>query len=175
MVTSKPDPGSPVPEIEFSGDVITGSEGSLDSKRFAIVVSKYHWQITGRLLNGAIGTLREYGVTDDRIQVIHVPGSWEIPLAAAMVATPQSSCDGIICLGCVVRGETSHDQHINTTVSNRLGQIGTDSGIPVAFGLLTCNTMDQARARAGGDEGNKGEECARAVIHMLRVQDAIES
>ena len=131
-------------------------------------MSTYHQNITSKLLEGARTTLLAEGADDNQITILHVPGSWEIPLAAARLISQQKA-DAIICLGCVIRGETTHDQHINTNVSNQLGKLTCDSQIPIAFGLLTCNTLEQAVARSGGDVGNKGVECATAVIQMIRL------
>lgn len=143
-----------------------GTTGSVSKKRFAIIVSKYHQSITGKLLDGATNTLTRNLVPAGSIEVNWVPGAWEIPTAAQRILESKQF-DGLICLGCVIRGETTHDQHINTTISNGLGRLSLDFGVPVGFGVLTCNTMEQAIARAGGDVGNKGVEAAEAVIHML--------
>ncbi len=134
--------------------------------RFAIVVAQWNRAVTDKLLAGAVDSLGEAGVPDDRIDVAWVPGSWEIPLAAQRFAS-SSRYSAVLCLGAVVRGETSHDQHINRGVSLSLMDIGLDSGVPVLMGVLTCETMEQALARAGGSHGNKGRECAEAALHMV--------
>ena len=103
-----------------------------------------------------------------------VPGAWEIPCAVQRVLDAGQS-DAVLTLGCVVRGETTHDQHINTSVSNSLGRLTLDYKVPVAFGVLTVNTMDQAIQRSGGDVGNKGVEVAEAAIHMLLLFKEIQS
>ena len=103
-----------------------------------------------------------------------MPGSWEIPLAAQRLLDT-GRWDAIVCLGCVIRGETTHDQHINTTISNALGMLSLEYSTPVAFGVLTCNTLEQALARSGGDVGNKGVEAAEAVLHMLSLFEEVES
>jgi len=143
-----------------------GTTGSVSENRFAIVVSKYHHSITRKLLDGAIQTLTRNLVPANQIKVLWVPGAWEIP-SAVQHALELRIFDAILTLGCVIRGETTHDQHINTTVSTGLGRLSADYKIPVAFGVLTCNSMDQAIERAGGDVGNKGVETAEAAIHML--------
>lgn len=143
-----------------------GASGSVASNRFAIVVSKYHVSITGKLLDGAVQTLTRNLVPADQIDVCWVPGAWEIP-GAVQMALDSNRFDAVLTLGCVIRGETTHDQHINTTVSNGLGQLSLEYKIPVAFGVLTCNSMDQAIQRSGGSVGNKGVETAEAAIHML--------
>lgn len=149
-----------------------GSTGSVANRKFAIITSQYNRDITQKLFQGAVQTLRTNQVPDENILAVWVPGAWEIPLAAQHVLKYQNP-DAVICLGCVIRGETTHDQHINTTVSHNLGRLGLEYGIPVGFGLLTCNTWDQAEQRAGGKVGNKGIESAEAVIQMLRLYDTI--
>ena len=149
-----------------------GNSGSLDERTFTIVVSRYHLSITQKLLDGAVSTLTRNGVSEARINVLWVPGAWEIPLAAKTALRHQAPA-AVICLGCVIRGETTHDQHINMTVSSELGRLGMENQVPIAFGILTCNTMDQAIQRAGGDVGNKGIEAAEAVIEMLRLFDGM--
>ncbi len=154
---------------EFQGD-----NGSLDGQIFSIVVSRYHQSITEKLLAGAVSTLKRNEVPEARINVLWVPGAWEIPLAAKMALRSQSPA-ALICLGCVIRGETTHDQYINMSVGSELGRLGMENEVPVAFGVLTCNTMDQAMQRAGGEVGNKGSEAAEAVIEMLRLRDQLNT
>ena len=152
----------------FTGRVYTGQKGSLEGKRFAVIVSEYNQAITGKLLAGAIEKLREHGVLDPQIDIHHVPGAWEIPLAAKFSL---ESVSAAICLGAVIRGDTTHDVHINTTVSAQLGKLMMDTTKPVAFGILTCNNLEQAIQRSGGSVGNKGHEAVDAVIEMLRWHD----
>ncbi|MAV33865.1 MAG: 6,7-dimethyl-8-ribityllumazine synthase [Planctomycetaceae bacterium] len=142
-------------------------EGALEGRdhRFAVVVSRYNESITTRLLEGAIETLVEAGVADASVHVAWVPGAWEIPLVADKLARTQDYA-GVICLGAVIRGETQHDQYINRQVSDSLGQIALSTGVPTGFGLLTCESLEQAIQRAGGAVGNKGVECAQAVLRM---------
>lgn len=142
------------------------------SGRFAIVVSRYNEMVTGRLLEGAVRTLTENGVADQSIHVAWVPGAWELPLAAQRFAQSNRYA-AVLCLGAVIRGETTHDQHINRAVSTSLAQISLDAGLPVLFGLLTCNSLEQALNRAGGAVGNKGEECAQAALEMVRLLDKL--
>ena len=145
---------------------LNGTSGSVSKNRFAIVVSKYHQSITQKLLEGAVQTLRRNLVPTSLIEVMWVPGAWEIP-GAVQRSLELGRFDAILTFGCVIRGETTHDQHINTTVSTGLGRLSLDYKTPVAFGVLTCNSMEQAIQRAGGDVGNKGVETAEAAIHML--------
>jgi 6,7-dimethyl-8-ribityllumazine synthase len=135
------------------------------SDRFAIVVAQWNRAVTGKLLDGAVAALTEAGVSDHSIDVAWVPGSWEIPLVAKQMAE-SGRYAAVLCLGAVVRGETTHDQHINRGVSMALMQIALASDLPVLLGVLTCETMEQALARAGGAHGNKGRECAEAALHM---------
>src|SRR5262245_38072511 len=110
--------------------------------RFGIVVAKWNDTITRKLLDGAVSTLREHGVADDSIEVAWVPGSFEIPLVAQRLAE-SGRYRAVICLGAVIRGETTHDQHINRAVSTAISQIALATNLPVLFGVLTCETMEQ--------------------------------
>ena len=136
--------------------------------RFAIVVARWNESITGKLLDGAVAALRDAGVADDAIDVAWVPGSFEIPLVAQRVAD-SGEYSAVICLGAVIRGETSHDLHINRAVSLAISQIALTANLPVLFGVLTCETMEQAIDRAGGKAGNKGAECAEAALEMIAL------
>lgn len=136
--------------------------------RFAIVVSRYNPTITGKLLSGAVETLTQHGVQDDRIDVAWVPGAWELPVIARRFARTGRHA-AVLCLGAVIRGETTHDQYINQQVSQSLGQISLETGVPVLFGVLTCQTLEQAIHRAGGNQGNKGVECAEAALEMVNL------
>lgn len=139
----------------------------------AIVVSTYNTSITEKLLVGAVETLRAAGVSAENIVVSRVPGAWELPLAAKWLAD-LSTVGAVITLGAVIRGETTHDQHINRAVSLALMELMQSSGKPIAFGLLTCNTLEQALHRAGGDVGNKGEEAASAALSMLALKQSLK-
>jgi len=143
------------------------AEGPIEATdRFAIVVAEWNRSITGKLLDGAIETFGSSGVAPERIDVAWVPGAWEIPVVAQRFA--QSGLyAGIITLGAVIRGETSHDEHINRGVSLALVEIALANDLPVLFGVLTCNSMEQAIHRAGGNVGNKGSECAEAALKMV--------
>ena len=145
-------------------------EGSLDAPqgRFAIAVSRYNESITGKLLAGALQTLTEHGVADDAIDVAWVPGAFEVPLIADRLAS-SGQYVAVLALGAVIRGETTHDQHINRAVSLGLMEAGLRSGVPVLFGILTCDSVEQAIHRAGGNVGNKGIECAEAALRMANL------
>lgn len=137
-------------------------------QRFAVVVSKYNESITGKLLAGAVATLTHHGAEDAAIDIAWVPGAWEIPLVARRFVD-SGGYAAVLCLGAVIRGETTHDQHINRQVSLSLGRIALDAGVPVLFGVLTCNSLEQAIQRAGGTVGNKGSECAEAALEMASL------
>ncbi len=135
-------------------------------EQIGIVVSTYNSNITNRLLEGAKETLAK---ADWSFEVTQVPGAWELPLAATWFAE-KSEVAGVVTLGAVIRGETTHDQHINRAVSNALMDLMVRTGKPIGFGLLTCNTLEQAIHRAGGNVGNKGVETAEAVLAMLAAK-----
>lgn len=149
-------------------------EGNLKAPngRLAIVVARYNESITNNLLAGALATLAENGVADDNVDVAWVPGAFEIPLVAARMADSGRYL-AAICLGAVIRGQTTHDQHINRAVSVALEQIGRQSGLPVLFGVLTCDTLEQAIHRSGGNVGNKGSECALAALEMIDLLEKL--
>ncbi len=139
---------------------------------FAIVVSDYNGQIGEALLEGCRQTLIERGASNDSIGIFHVPGAFELVAGAAWVARKLSP-DAIITLGCVIKGETSHDRYINQAVSTAIARMNAELDIPVIFGLLTVNNKAQALERAGGAHGNKGVECAVAAIQMLALKKEI--
>ncbi len=143
-----------------------GSPRADSRDAFAIVVARYNDTITRRLLDGACGTLQAAGVDERQIEVAWVPGAWELPLVAQALAS-SGRFAAVLCLGAVIRGETSHDQYINQQVSDSLGRLALEMGVPVLFGVLTCYTLEQALNRAGGTSGNKGEECADAALRMV--------
>jgi len=136
--------------------------------RFGIVAARWNETITRKLLDAAVAKLTEHGVPDGAIDVAWVPGSMEIPLVAQRLAASHNYA-AVICLGAVIRGETTHDQHINRAVSLAITQITLETNVPVLFGVLTCETMEQAIHRAGGNVGNKGAECAEAALHMAAL------
>lgn len=135
------------------------------SGRFAIVVSRYNESITSKLLEGALETFGSHGAGDEVIDVVHVPGAWELSVVAARLAR-RGDYVAVVCLGAVIRGETTHDQYINRSVSAALAQVSVETEVPVLFGLLTCETLEQAIHRSGGKAGNKGAECALAALEM---------
>jgi 6,7-dimethyl-8-ribityllumazine synthase len=136
--------------------------------RFAVVVSRWNSVITDRLLQGALDGLYRSGAARRDVQVIRVPGAWEIPLAARKAAT-SGHIDAVVTLGVLLRGETAHYEAIYNEVSRGIGQSQQETGIPHAFGVLTCETLEQALDRAGLKAGNKGFEAAMAAIEMVSI------
>ncbi|MCA9011607.1 MAG: 6,7-dimethyl-8-ribityllumazine synthase [Planctomycetaceae bacterium] len=135
---------------------------------FGIVVSRFNDLITKRLLEGAIDTVVRHGGDADRITIAWVPGSFEIPLAAAKLAR-SGRFSAVICLGAVIQGSTTHHEYINSQVASGIMSITRETGIPVTFGVITCESMEQALDRAGGKVGNKGHEATLAAIEMVNL------
>jgi 6,7-dimethyl-8-ribityllumazine synthase len=136
--------------------------------RFAIVVSKYNDFVTDRLQAGALAALAAAGVDSDQVTVVRVPGAFELPLAAQHAAE-SGRFDAIVCLGCLIRGETPHFEYISSAVAHGLTTAAAATGVPMAFGVLTTNSAEEALARAGDGSGNKGHEAAVAAIEMAEV------
>ncbi len=153
---------------------ITGLEGTLPRGKIAIVASRYNSGICDSLVKGSCETLTEAGYAREDISIFRVPGAWELATITQQVLDTQNFI-AVISLGCVIKGETSHDEHINRAVSLALMEMGVETGIPIAFGLLTCNTLEQAINRSGGTVGNKGHEAADAVLELLRLGVKIQS
>lgn len=145
-------------------------EGQLDARglRFALIVSRFNSFVTERLLAGALDALQRTGAAESDIEIVRVPGSWEMPAAAAALAG-QKRFDAIVCLGAVIRGETPHFDYIAAEAAKGLAQVSMDTGIPVAFGVLTTNTLEQAIDRAGAKGGNKGYEAAMTAVEMANL------
>ncbi len=145
-------------------------EGHLTAQglKLAIVVSRFNDFITGRLLEGATDAIVRSGGNADEITVVKVPGAFEMPLAAKGVATSKKY-DGVVCLGAVIRGSTPHFDHVAAQVSRGLQSVMIESGVPVAFGVITADNLEQAIERAGSKHGNKGQQAALTVIEMVNV------
>ena len=145
-------------------------EGALQAKgiRFGIVVSRFNDFINKRLLDGALDALARHGAEEGMITVARVPGSFEIPLMAKKLAA-SGKYDAIICLGAVIRGATPHFEYISAEVTKGIAQVALESGMPVSFGILTTDTIEQAIERAGTKSGNKGWDAALAAIEMANV------
>jgi len=151
-----------------------GLEGKLDArgKTFALVVSRFNSFITERLLDGALRALRQCGAKADDINIAHVPGAFEIPAAARQLAQTRSY-DAIVCIGCLLRGDTLHYEVIANEVTRGVGQSAQETGVPHAFGVLTCDTLEQAIDRAGLKAGNKGYEAGLAAVEMASLRQAL--
>jgi len=145
-------------------------EGHLSAAglRFAVVVSRFNSFITDRLLAGAMDALQRAGADPDQIDIIKVPGSWEVPLAAAEAAH-QHRYDAVVCLSAVIRGETPHFDYVAAEAAKGIAHVSAETGVPVAFGVLTTNTLEQAIDRAGAKGGNKGFDAAMTAIEMANL------
>jgi 6,7-dimethyl-8-ribityllumazine synthase len=150
-------------------------EGKLEAKglQFAIIVSRFNDFICDRLLGGALDALLRSGAKESDIQVIKVPGSWEIPLIAKKLAE-QKKCDAIICLGAVIRGSTPHFEYVSAEVSKGIATVALEQSVPITFGVLTTDSLEQAIERAGSKAGNKGFEAARAAIEMANLMTQLD-
>ncbi len=145
-------------------------QGELQAKglKFAIIVSRFNDFITGKLLDGAVDALVRHGAKDEDIDVIKVPGAFEIPLAAKKVAE-KGSYHAMICLGTIIRGATPHFDYVAAEVSKGIASVSLDTGVPIAFGVLTTDSIEQAVERAGTKSGNKGFDAAVTAIEMAQV------
>ncbi|ASV74301.1 6,7-dimethyl-8-ribityllumazine synthase [Thermogutta terrifontis] len=169
----------------FPGIRVFEGTCELPPGRFAVVVSRFNETITNGLLQGALETLTSAGVSNEAIDVFWVPGAFEIPTVAQWLASSRKYL-AVICLGAVIKGETSHDQHINRAVSLQIAEIGVKTGVPVLFGVITCDTLEQAMARSAGSDvirskdrsgravSNKGAEAAQAALEMVRLMEQME-
>ena len=173
--------------LELPGDIVVtvhgkpeepvpGIDGELNAKgkRFALVVARFNAFITERLLQGALDALRRTGARNEDLTIMRVPGSFEIPSAARTLAET-GKYDAIICIGCLLRGETAHYDVIVNEVARGIGQSAQETGVPHSLGVLTCNTLEQAIDRAGLKMGNKGFEAALAAVEMASLKKAVSS
>jgi len=149
-------------------DQATAPLGDASGLRTALVVSRFNPEVTGRLRDGAVRALVEAGASDSGIEVFEVPGAFELPQAARAVAET-GRFEAVICLGCVIRGETPHFEYISSAVAHGITAAAGDTGVPIAFGVLTTNTLEQAMARAADTPDNKGREAAAAAIEMATL------
>ncbi len=152
---------------DASPSMVNLPDGS--SFKIGIVVSQWNADITTALLNGARDTLIKAGVAESNIDILYVPGSFELPYGARQLMKP-GKCDAVICLGCIIQGETKHDEYIASAVASGIMQLGLMSGVPVIFGVLTTNDEAQAKERAGGKHGNKGAEAAMTALQMAYMR-----
>ncbi len=137
--------------------------------RLTIIVARWNSAVTDSLLKGALSALERHGISDDNIHVLRVPGAFELPLVALKAATGAHTVDGVIALGCVIRGDTPHFEYVCGECTRGLGHVSLETGIPVGFGLLTCDTLEQAQQRSGDNRDNKGEEAALTVLEMISL------
>jgi 6,7-dimethyl-8-ribityllumazine synthase len=152
-------------------------EGTLVAKedmRFAIVASRFNEFVVNQLIAGAHDILVRHGASDANITLIRVPGAWEIPAACRQIAA-SGKFEAVVALGAVVRGSTAHFDHVASGVASGIANVAADTGIPVAFGVLTTDTMEQAIDRAGGKSGNKGHEAALAVLEMVTLSKQLSA
>jgi 6,7-dimethyl-8-ribityllumazine synthase len=145
-------------------------EGEISAKgiTFAVVVSRFNDFISQRLLDGALDALKRHGVSDDKITIVKVPGAFEIPVMAKRLSL-DSRFDCVICLGAVIRGATPHFEYVSTQVARGIASVALESRIPIAFGVITSDTLEQAIERAGAKSGNKGWDAAVSAMEMVSL------
>lgn len=141
--------------------------------RFGIITAEWNEEVTQALLHGAVNTLLLHGAKKDDLHIYYVPGSFELPSGAAMMAESLKP-DAIICLGCIIQGETRHFEFIAQAVAHGITNVGLDKNVPVIFGVLTTDNYDQAKQRAGGKHGNKGDEAAITAIKMVHLKNELD-
>lgn len=147
---------------------------SAPAGRFGIAVSRFNREITQCLLDGARQALANAGVPEEQVAVVEVPGAFELPLAARWLVRG-GRCNGVVCLGCVIRGDTDHYDHICRAAADGIARVGLEDGVPVTFGVLTAHTREQAEARAGGALGNLGADSARTLLTMVAIRQTIQT
>ena len=147
---------------------------SAEGYRFAIIVARWNGELTAKLARGALDALSKAGANKGEIEIFNVPGAFELPVAA-MKAAETGTFDAVICLGVVIRGETPHFDYVAGQAAAGIMQASMDTGIPVMFGVVTANTVEQAQARCGGDVGNKGYEAAVSAIEMANLLREMEA
>ena len=150
---------------EYSANLVS------NGKKYAIVVARFNHFITDRLVEGCLDTLKRHEVKDEEIELVRVPGAFEIPLAAKKLV--HKDYDAVICLGAVIRGDTSHYDYVCSEVSKGIANVSLESGKPVIFGVVTTDTIEQAVQRAGTKAGNKGSDAAISAIEMANLMDLI--
>ncbi len=150
-------------------------EGGLTTKgkRFGLVTARFNEFISNQLVEGAVDTLRRCGCEEEEIEIVRVPGSFEIPYAARKLAQSKRF-DAVLCLGAVIRGDTPHFDYISTQVARGIAESSASTGIPVIFGVITADTLEQAIERAGTKAGNKGRDAALSAIEMVNLYDALK-
>ena len=150
------------------------SEGGFDARgrRFAIAVGRFNELVTSKLLEGALGAFRRHGVAEDDLEVVWVPGAFELPLVAKRLGE-SALFEAVVCLGAVIRGETPHFDHVAGESARGVQRAALDTGVPCIFGVLTTHNLEQALDRAGGKHGNKGWDSAMAAIEMASLMDGL--
>jgi 6,7-dimethyl-8-ribityllumazine synthase len=148
---------------ETSGKLVSGK-----GRRYGVVVSRWNDFFTEKMLGGAIDTLVRHGAEEKNIHVVRVPGAWEIPLAVQKLLQ-KGDVDGVVALGCLIRGATPHFDYISSEVTKGLGKLSLDTGLPVTYGVITVENLDQAIERSGSKAGNKGGEAAASLIEMVEL------
>ena len=141
---------------------------SADGAGFAIVVSRFNEFITSKLLSAAVDAIKQHGGDDDHITCVHVPGAFELPLIAKKLAS-SGKYDAVICLGCVIRGQTPHFEYVAGQAARGIAQVALETGVPTTFGVITADTIEQAVERSGTKTGNKGVEAALGAIELVNV------
>ena len=150
---------------EYSANLVS------NGKKYAIVVARFNHFITDRLVEGCLDTLKRHEVKDEEIELVRVPGAFEIPLVAKKLA--HKDYNAVICLGAVIRGDTSHYDYVCSEVSKGIANVSLESGKPIIFGVVTTDTIEQAVQRAGTKAGNKGSDAAISAIEMANLMDLI--
>ena len=151
---------------------ISPSEYDSAGARIAVVAARFNDGVVSRLLEAALDTLADHGVNRDEVHVVRVPGAFEIPVAARWLAH-QGSVDAVVALGAVIRGDTPHFDYVSAETARGIQSVSIETGVPVVFGILTCDDQVQADARAGGEHGNKGREAALAALEMISLRRRI--
>lgn len=163
IVKTKRPPDKIIEDMNIIEGLLTGVEGKV-----AIVAARFNQLIVDRLIEGAEDAFTRHGVADDQLDLVWVPGSFELPLTAKRLAQSQQYI-AVVCLGCVIQGETDHYDYVCGQTASGIASVALETGIPVIFGVLTCDTLEQAMNRAGGKAGNKGSDAALAAIEMVSV------
>ena len=158
----------------MSGIKTIEGEFNVDTAQFCLIASRFNTFIVEHLVNGAVDTLMRHGVDESEIALVWVPGAYEMPLIAERIAKKRN-VDAIIALGCVIRGATPHFEYIAGECSKGLAQVSQNHGLPIAFGVLTTDTIEQAIERAGSKAGNKGSDAAMTALEMVSLIRALDS
>ena len=154
-------------------NIVSGNVVAPEGMTVAIVASRFNEIITNKLLGGAVDGLVRHGAEEDNITAVWVPGAFEIPLIAKKLAE-SGEYDAVICVGAVIRGQTSHYDYVCNEVSKGIAQVSLQTGVPVMFGIVTTENIEQANARAGSKAGNKGYDCALGAIEMVNLNDMLD-